>query len=242
LDVTTQDENSLSSDERTRHIAEEYDEYADIFARWRPSSQFREIFEKTVLELVERHSDLSQKVRVLDVGCGHGTWIKYTLERTRNFTNLHIKGIDISRQRIRLAKSILANYPNVSLEVEDAKQYCTPERYDIVFFAEVFALFPKTYYPTILCKYFDQLAEKGHLVVIDKEKYSFHCLKVYMKRKFGLFNRTWDFIYYPSFRHLSRIAQEIGFKIVGRLRVKEFRGLVSLKPSASKCSIDRKGV
>ena len=226
----------MSSEERTQRIAEEYDKLVDFFGSWRPSSKFREIFEKTVLKLVSRYSDCSCKVRVLDVGCGHGTWIKYILERIENNRTLHIKGFDISKERIHLAKSILANYPNVYLEVEDAKRYSTSERYDLIFFVEVFSLFTKSYYSSILRKYFNLLAEKGYLVIIDKEVYSLPCLKIYIKKMFGLYHRTMDFVHYPSFRYLSKIAKKNGFKIIERKKAGVFRGLVLQRPSNSKCS------
>jgi len=229
--IAAYEENLMSSDERTRRIAEAYDEVVELFAKWTPSSQFSEIFEETVLELVRRYSDSFGKVRVLDVGCGHGTWIKYTLEKVGNTTNLHIKGFDISKERIRLAKSILAEYPNVTLEVEDAKRYSTPERYHIILFVEVFEHFTKPDYPVILQKYLNLLAEKGYLVIIDKEKYSFGALKIYIKRMLGLYYRALDFSHYPLFRYLLKISRENGSKIMDRKKVGVFRGLVLQRPS-----------
>jgi len=221
----------MSSDERTCRMAKVYDNLVDLFAEWQPSPQFREIFSRTVLQLVKSYGKFSKETRILDVGCGHGTWIEYILNNVPENLNLTIKGFDISKERIRLAKTILADFPNVSLEVEDAKYYSTNERYDIIFFAEVINLFAKNCYSDIIHKYSDILNDGGHMVIIDKEKYSLHCLKTYVKRNLGMLHRAYDFTRYPSFRQLSKIARTDGLKAVEILRVKEFRGLVLMKAS-----------
>ena len=92
----------MSSDERTQRMAKVYDALANLFYEWAPSWQFRKIFEETILELIHEKYPGS-KVRILEMGCGHGTWIKYILDKANNPENLVIKGIDISGERIRLA-------------------------------------------------------------------------------------------------------------------------------------------
>jgi len=229
--MIVEEEESLLSDERTHRMAEVYDNLVDLFAEWQPSPQFREVFSRTVLQLVKTYGKISKKPRILDVGCGHGTWIEYVLRNVPEKSNLTIKGFDISKERIRLAKTILADFPNVSLEVEDAKYYSTSERYDIVFFAEVINLFSKDCYFDIIRKYSGMLDNGGHMVIIDKEKYSLHCLKTYIKRKLGMLHRAYDFTRYPSFKQLSKIAQTNGLRAVELLKVKEFRGLILVKAS-----------
>ena len=210
-----------------QEIAKVYDELADLFCEWTPSWKFRKIFNDTVLELV--HQSSNSNINILDMGCGHGTWIKYVLDRINNSKNLVIEGIDISRERIRRAKYILKGYKNVSLKAENILKFTSEKKYDIIFFAEVFSLLDISTYEYVFHKCYELLNGPGYLVIIDKEKYSSHSLKTYVKTKLGLLHKAYAFTRWPSFRKLAKIGENCGLKTIKRKRVKEFRAIVFLK-------------
>lgn len=227
----------LAFDEQTRELAKRYDKALNHFSKWTPSVQLRTIFKEAILGLLGNETSLSKKIRILDVGCGHGTWIKYILDRIQDPTRLDITGIDISEGRIRSAKDLLADYPNVSLYVEDFRLYDSAEKYNIISFVEVLSLIPKRYYRDIFKKCFELLCNPAFLIIIDKERYSLFSLRFLVRKKMKLFQQdpiyaragTYKFVTFPSFALLSRIAKKTHFRILKKLRVKEFHALTLLK-------------
>jgi 2-polyprenyl-3-methyl-5-hydroxy-6-metoxy-1,4-benzoquinol methylase len=223
-----------------RELAKRYDSIADYFLRWTPSFQFREIVDKVLLELVRNETSRHGKLNMLDVGCGHGTWIKYILERIEDDSRLKITGIDISQERINLAKSLLSGYSGVNLETTDFLKFDSQESYDVIFIADVLELIDEQYYERILQKCFKLLNIPGYTVIVDKDRYSLQHLKFMLKKRMRLFPKnylsggTYEFIRFPSFKYLSQIALRNGFLIVRRAKAKEFHALVLSKSSRAR--------
>lgn len=219
--------------DRVQEIANLYDTFSKDFLKWSPSAQFRQIFDETVLEIVENKCKSLEEVRILEVGCGHGTWISYLLENATKPDILKIRGIDISERRIALARKMLVGHPNVLLEVMDFAKMTTSEKYTIVFFAEVFQYIAKRDYYTVFQKIFQLLVKGGYSVIIDKEKYSYTALErrvIQILGKVGLASEIYQYTSYPSFRYLSRLSEKTNLRTIRKVKRKNFRSLVITKP------------
>jgi 2-polyprenyl-3-methyl-5-hydroxy-6-metoxy-1,4-benzoquinol methylase len=217
--------------ERIQKIEDHFDSFSEHFLKWSPSVQFQQIFKETVLKIAENTYKSLSEVKVLDVGCGHGTWINFLLKNATNPEILRIKGLDISKERIALARKMLGSDPRVSLEIMDFKKMAG-EKYDIIFFAEVFQFIPKNDYYVTFQKMNELLAKGGHCVIIDKERYSFTALKIRIFQilgKIGLASEIYRYISYPSFRSLSKLSKRANLIPIWKGERKEFHGLVLAK-------------
>jgi 2-polyprenyl-3-methyl-5-hydroxy-6-metoxy-1,4-benzoquinol methylase len=220
-----------------QELARRYDKISNYFLQWTPSPQFQKIMNIVLLKLINDAIKRYKAVKILDVGCGHGTWIKYILNNIPDASAISITGIDISKKRIQIAKSMLADKPNISLIAMDFMEYKPTEKFDIIFIAEVLQLIEEKYYEKILQKCYSILASPGFVVIVDRDRISFHYLKFLIKRKLKRFPKdylsggTYEFIRFPSFKKLSCIAKENNFSIVNKVKVKEFHSLVLFKNS-----------
>jgi SAM-dependent methyltransferase len=75
--------------------------------------------------LHQRRTSGETSLRVLDAGCGPGTWLRrvVALARALGFTRISARGFDVSRAQIRHARALareLASFPGVSLTFEVA--------------------------------------------------------------------------------------------------------------------------
>jgi 2-polyprenyl-3-methyl-5-hydroxy-6-metoxy-1,4-benzoquinol methylase len=185
------------------------------------------------MKIAENKCKSLKEVRILDVGCGHGTWINYLLEHATQPGILKIKGIDISEKRIALARKMLASHPNVSLELMDFAKITASEKYDVVFFAEVFQYIDEREYFGVFRKIFQILMKGGYCVIIDKEKFSIAALERKARQilgKMGLASEIYQYTSYPSFRYLSRLSEEASLRIENKVKRKNFSSLVIMKP------------
>lgn len=71
--------------------------------------------------------NIAPKLRVLELGCGTGDLLAAVQPQ-------HGLGIDISPEMIRLART---RYPDLQLEVADAHEFCSEERYDVVIMSDL---------------------------------------------------------------------------------------------------------
>ncbi|MGD0644432.1 MAG: methyltransferase domain-containing protein [Candidatus Bathyarchaeia archaeon] len=218
--------------DKTQKIANNFDDFSEVFSRWSPSEGFRAIFKETVFQIIENECKTMKVLRILDVGCGHGTWISYLLKNATSPSDLRIRGIDLSEKRILLAKQTLSEYSTVSVEVMDFKEMTSKEKYDIVFFSEVIQYMGEYIYHDLFQKCREILAEGGYLVIIDKEKYSFTAFNgriLQILGEVGVVSKIYRYISYPSFRRLSNNSEKNGFQVAKRLTRKNFSALVLRK-------------
>jgi SAM-dependent methyltransferase len=201
-------------------VAEQFDEVAQRYLSWSPSSQFQEIMRQTVL------SSITSRTRtILEVGCGHGTWLKFILDNVHDSSILDLDGIDVSTARIAIARGQLTSFENVHVWVEDIETLAPSKTYDLIFFAEVLQFIPDIKYRSILRVCRDLLADGGMLGIVDKERYSLHALTVSIRSRLGQKPPEFRYIHYPSFSSLKRLASETGFAVREFDKLKEFRGL-----------------
>ncbi|MFA6614290.1 MAG: class I SAM-dependent methyltransferase [Endomicrobiia bacterium] len=73
--------------------------------------------------------DKTQKINVLDLGCGTGNLSKRILDK---YTNANIVCVDISQNMINIARQKLADYKNVEFVVGDIEEIEFKDKYDLV--------------------------------------------------------------------------------------------------------------
>jgi SAM-dependent methyltransferase len=84
------------------------------------------IWEILNLKLCELRDRGALSVRILDLGCGPGTWIRRTVTQARKlgFTSIIARGVDIADEQVRRARALSAELAslqgvNISFEVGD---------------------------------------------------------------------------------------------------------------------------
>lgn len=73
--------------------------------------------------------DKTQKINVLDLGCGTGNLSKRVLDK---YPNANIVCVDISQNMINIARQKLADYKNVEFVVGDIEEIEFKDKYDLV--------------------------------------------------------------------------------------------------------------
>lgn len=106
--------------------AEMHNEYGDLIAR---SSRTLEPF---LFELVDSIFPKSGPVRLLEVGCGHAGYIIYAADRN---SSLNAVGLELDSHVAEIARCNIQTrglQDRVKIVVEDARNYRTPELFDIL--------------------------------------------------------------------------------------------------------------
>ena len=115
------------------------------------------------LHEITRSFGLSQKLNILDFGCGVGNSIDYLL---KYFPHSKIMGVDVSEKSIEIAKqrfspnAILQSYDGETLPYEDSSL-------DIIFSACVFHHIPQDLYSHIFKEFRRVLKKDGLFVVFE---------------------------------------------------------------------------
>ncbi|MBI4143506.1 class I SAM-dependent methyltransferase [Candidatus Woesearchaeota archaeon] len=213
----------MGNQKRKHDIMGNFDRATPTFAKWVPSRRFKSIFDKTIVHILESFS--KEKIRILEIGCGHGTWLE-AINKLDFSKKIRYTGIDFSEKRIEAAKKFFKKNKNAKFLVADYFEYNDNKKYDLIFFIEVFQYVDKKDSQKFLEKAKSMLEENGNIAIIDKEKYSIHSLKVFLGKLFGKLPYYYRHVHYPSFSALEKLAGECGLNVAKRARVKEFNAVI----------------
>lgn len=228
----------------TSPVETQYDRLAGAFAQWVPSPRFQRAFVSSVIAWLNETP--GQPRRILDAGCGHGTWIKKLLEEVPGAADrFTITGIDLSHERVAVAKTLLAKFPQVRLQQGNLADVELPSELDLIYSAEVFQHIRQPQQLQLLRRWFEALNPGGAVILLDKDFYSRHSFQVELEkldlkpirmllRGRILFPTGYlelaKTIRYPSFRWLRRQADQLGYRGEPIMRAEEFRALILRKP------------
>ncbi len=232
----------------TRKVRAAYDALHPHFARWTPSASFRSVFARAVLDEIHRILARAAHVRILEVGCGHGTWaeeIYHEIERSEK--RIDYLGLDLSPARIADAQQRLAAYPGAQVFVTNSETFQPPGPVDLILAIEVLEHVPRRRYAAWLAQWRRWLVPGGAFIVIDKERFSRHTLRVHMeqiqrrfcpwlaRRSRGYFPQEYQQLVstlaYPGFARLSRLARRTGFLPLPVVRHDIFHALIARRPA-----------
>src|SRR5574337_739471 len=224
-------------------LAQQYEALADRLARWQPSQQFKQIFDQLVLGTLENHK--RQEIIIVDAGCGHGTWLKRALDYCdRHQIRIRAFRIDLSQRRIEIVRRELGNRLDVFPICGDMVSVLLPSVAALVYSAEVFLHLDRRQQRALLKRWKETLRPGGAVVIIDKDRYSWHSIKVELQKRSGrIGRRLWgryqlfdeEFaplfakVQYPSFRYLAKVGRELGLHPEPLVKVREFTGLKLVK-------------
>ena len=214
----------MQMQKRKIEIIGDFDDATEIFAEWSPSESFRKIFHGSVMEILSSLKK-NKEINVLEVGCGHGTWFGF-ISRLGFFKKIKYVGIDFSEKRIVAAKNLFKKNKNAKFLVSDYLEYADGKKYDLIFFIEVFQYVGKKDFAKFFKKTKGMLKRDGYAVIIDKDKYSVHSLKVSLGKLFKKLPYYYRHVGYPSFSTLEKLAKKFGLRLAKRIKIQEFRAIV----------------
>ena len=113
------------------------DEYGEMFAR---SSR---MVEPLLMDVVDQVVPPSGACRMLEVGCGSGSYIRRACERN---ADLDVVGIDLTEEIVSFSRANLEEWglaDRVTVEVCDVRRYTVGEPFDLLTFYNLIYYFPE---------------------------------------------------------------------------------------------------
>ena len=212
---------------RKLDIVGDFDHATGVFAEWKPSGNFRSIFGRSIIGILNSLKKKS-RINVLEAGCGHGTWFGF-ISKLEFSKKIKYVGIDFSKKRIEAAKKLFRKNKNAKFLSADYLEYQNNRKYDLIFFIEVCQYAGKKAFAKFLEKAKSMLEKGGYIAIIDKERYSAHSAKIFLGKLFKKLPYYYRHVHYPSFSYLEKLAEASGLKQVKRLKVGEFNAIVMQK-------------
>jgi cyclopropane fatty-acyl-phospholipid synthase-like methyltransferase len=183
---------------------------------------------------------------VLDAGCGHGTWLKKVLDCClKNRIDVVATGIDLSENRIAIARTHVPQSTSVTLTCDNLRQAALPPRVDLIYSAEVFQHLNADQHAELLQRWLTVLVPGGSVVIIDKDRFSLHSIKAALQKRTGRigrrllgvfpkdYSKLFSTIRYPSFRNLAKVGRRMGYSPGLRVVIGQFTSLALVKPAVA---------
>ncbi len=232
---------------RASRVQRVYQELVDDFAKWTPSEAFKAIFHKTVISEIERRLESTRSIRIVEAGCGHGTWAQEIFQTICGADGrVEYLGIDFVAERIQLARERMADRPGATFLVADADTWQPATPSDMVVSIEVVSHVSAAHCREWMAAWRGWLKAGGCVVIIDKDRDTQHARKLHrerLKRRFlprilrgrpyyypehyGDYVQT---VKYPSFARIAGDARGLGYCCRALLEEGPFRGFIADSP------------
>lgn len=151
---------------------------------------------------------ISKKGRIIDVGCGFGSYaIYFALKEPKR----NILGIDSNRKRVRTANKASKNITNVTFEARDLKTDHKLKSADGIYLIDILHHLPYKNQELLLKECYKRIKNGGTLIIKEISnkplwKYWFN----YLHDKIMTKN---DKLYFQNSKKLVGLLKQIGFKI-----------------------------
>jgi SAM-dependent methyltransferase len=187
----------------------------------------------TVLRAALSQFAVPPPIRVLEIGCGNGYWLRAVAQAAEMGLAVDLHGADVTPALIGLAREALRDLaPAPILSVGDVLRGGIEGRYHLCYVYDVVQQIDRRDHGLIFSRARSLLEEGGVFVVFDRDPWSRYGvamgLRKALTRRLGL-RLVPDFYLlarYPSFRRLARLARRAGFEVVHDLRGASRRALV----------------
>jgi ubiquinone/menaquinone biosynthesis C-methylase UbiE len=140
--------------------------------RWQKNERTRFDFE-TTKECIKKYllPLIPEGAKVLEIGCGAGTWTKLVLNERPDIT---IDAVDISNEMIVAAKANVNNSLRVNFIVSDWLAFSTDFQYDFLFSIRAFEYFSQKYESLLLM---EKVVKPGaNVAIISKQPHYWRSL------------------------------------------------------------------
>lgn len=121
---------------------------------WKESVKTLEKAQESKLDLICRKLELKKGMRVLDIGCGFGSFLKYAAEKH----GINGIGVTISKEQARYGQKSCKNLP---IEIRDQDYRKINERFDRIVSVGMFEHVGRKNYRQFMQKSFDCLEDRG---------------------------------------------------------------------------------
>jgi len=210
---------------KTKIVKKIFDHSASFYANFESSSSpiLKFILEEVILRLVANYN----KPRILDAGCGNGSWIK---EISKRYVSAEMFGVDTSSRLLRVAVSKLREQGlNKNAHLINADALSTPIKsnsFNIILFVDTVQHIDAKLHYDLLKECWRLLMFGGIVVIVDKEKFSLYGIMMALKRRFMCLPPRYLTASYPSFSLILKHAEKLGFKNVYLRKIYPFKVLV----------------
>jgi ubiquinone/menaquinone biosynthesis C-methylase UbiE len=229
---------------RSARVQQVYQDLFDDFAKWSPSPAFKSVFQHSVIGEINRRLQTDDSLRILEAGCGHGTWAQEIFDSIPNAdTRIDYQGMDFVAQRIELARQRMIDHPGACFSVANADEWQPDTQYDLIISVEVVSHISPTHCRKWIEQWRGWLNPGGSIIIIDKDRNTSHARKLRwdrLKRRFlprvlrgrpyyfpEHFNSYVQTLDYPSFQRISRDADQLGYHCRPVICEGPFRGFIA---------------
>lgn len=131
--TATQETNMGNDDSKNKAVIDYYNNYVERQAKCGINERHISILSKAIQAGLETNHD------VLEIGCGIGTQTELLVKHLKNG---RIYSCDISPESIKTAKIKLSHFNNLTLEVQDATDFCLSKQFDAIIMPDVIEHIP----------------------------------------------------------------------------------------------------
>jgi len=181
-----------------------------LLARYKPLSPWESFYLRTrwrlcPFGLVESH--VPQRGRILDFGCGYGMLSHFLALRS---PGRRVLGIDLNRDRIRVARRSGEGHPEVSFQFGDVRDF-QETSFDAVVMTDVLHHLDDDRVEVLLRIIRSCLSDRGSLVVLDVDRSPF--LKFYTTYLIDRLLNPTRSLHYRSGPLLALLLGRAGFQV-----------------------------
>ncbi len=172
---------------------EVFDDYADnyeqLHANSIKASGFKpEFFDEHKIKILvkdfSKNKKCIQKINILNFGCGIGKSESYI---NQYFTNVKITSVDVSYESLEKAKIRNKNFNNINFHhFKEVDKLFLPNKFDIIFVANVFHHIPSELHLKTLKFLKSQLNDSGYLYIFEHNPKNFLTRKAFETCEFDI--------------------------------------------------------
>ena len=154
--TATQETNMGNEDSSKKAVVDYYNKYVERQSKYGINERHISILSKAIEAGLETSHD------VLEIGCGIGTQTELLIKYLKS-GNLY--SCDISPESIKTAKANLNRFNNLTLEVQDATDFCLSKQFDAIIMPDVIEHIPLELHARMFQNMNEMLKPDGFILI-----------------------------------------------------------------------------